>query len=527
MIRNLLAFYYRHPLWAIIFIALFIRLLAVFFSKGYGMHDDHFSVIEAAKSWADGTDYGNWLPWNQKIPRPEGHSFFYVGLHYLLFIAFKHTGISSPETQMLINRFLHAILSMVTVILGFRIVERYSNVRLAGYAGLLLAALWFMPFLSVRNLVEVVATPLLLWGLWILIRKDHSSTLDWLWAGVIVGLAFSVRFQTIIFAGGIGLVILFLKKWKPAFIFFAGILLSISAIQGVVDMIIWQRPFAELTEYIRYNLSHSGDYGTRNVLMYLEMIPMMLVPPLGLFLFAGAFIHWKSRLLLFIPTMLFLLFHTIFPNKQERFIFTVIPMFVMLGVIGWSEYSSRSVFWNRHQAWMKLTVILFIILNTLLLVPVTTAYSKKARVESALYLGRYKNLNSILIQEDRKSSAQMIPISYANHWFTAYLLGNRPDADSFRPDEISPLGRIHKEIYSLDFFRNKPETDLPQFVLFCGENNLNERISKVKILFPDLEYETRFDPGFVDNILFRINPVNYHVPLLLYRTNIGDYSELK
>ena len=55
----------RPALWRLTAIALAVRLLAAFFSQGYFAHDDHFLVIEAAQSWADGHDYNNWLPWNQ------------------------------------------------------------------------------------------------------------------------------------------------------------------------------------------------------------------------------------------------------------------------------------------------------------------------------------------------------------------------------------------------------------------------------------------------------------------------------
>ena len=63
--------YYRdHPLRTILFAGLFFRLLAVVFSQGYGMFDDHFLIIESAQSWVDGRDYSNWLPWNQAVEQP-------------------------------------------------------------------------------------------------------------------------------------------------------------------------------------------------------------------------------------------------------------------------------------------------------------------------------------------------------------------------------------------------------------------------------------------------------------------------
>ncbi|MCC7502787.1 MAG: hypothetical protein IT229_09680, partial [Flavobacteriales bacterium] len=71
---------------SLLLVALVPRLLAAFFAGGYFAHDDHFLVAEAARSWVDGFDYNDWLPWNQKgTPTPSGHSMFYVVLHYLLF----------------------------------------------------------------------------------------------------------------------------------------------------------------------------------------------------------------------------------------------------------------------------------------------------------------------------------------------------------------------------------------------------------------------------------------------------------
>ena len=73
------------PLALILFLAVTVRLLSVIFSKGFGMHDDHFLIIEASKSWVEGYDYNNWLPKKGvEGQQASGHSFFYVGIHLLL-----------------------------------------------------------------------------------------------------------------------------------------------------------------------------------------------------------------------------------------------------------------------------------------------------------------------------------------------------------------------------------------------------------------------------------------------------------
>ena len=48
----------------ILFFGLVVRLIAAVFSQGYGMHDDHFLIIEASTSWVYGYDYNGWLPWS-------------------------------------------------------------------------------------------------------------------------------------------------------------------------------------------------------------------------------------------------------------------------------------------------------------------------------------------------------------------------------------------------------------------------------------------------------------------------------
>ena len=70
------------PLVIIMGLAILFRLLAAIFAKGWGMLDDHFLIIEASQSWADGFDYNSWLPGSKDNIGPSGHNFFYPGIHY-------------------------------------------------------------------------------------------------------------------------------------------------------------------------------------------------------------------------------------------------------------------------------------------------------------------------------------------------------------------------------------------------------------------------------------------------------------
>ena len=517
--KTLRQFWNEKPFQSILIIALVLRLLAAFFSQGYGMHDDHFLVIEASQSWVDGTDYNNWLPQNQVNPKPEGHSFFYVGIHFLILSFFKLIGFENPAFKMLLIRLLHAFFSLLIVYYGYKITEKLSNKKTAIQVGLLLAVLWFMPFLSVRNLVEVVCIPFLMMGFWILLNApEHKKpNLQYLIAGLIMGLAFSVRFQTLIYIGGAGLVLLFEKRWKETFVFAFGALISIFAIQGVVDMFIWHRPFAELTEYIFYNLKHKDEYGTNNPLMYFEVIMGMLIPPIGILIFFGFFKEWKKQLMLFLPTFLFFLFHTIFTNKQERFGFTMIPFFVMLGLIGWNNFKDKSTFWQKRPKLLNGFWIFFWVINFVLLPVLTLTFSKKSRIEAMEYFYK-KPVKEILIEDTNRSSVYMFPSYYSGQWIRMYALSKEDIKDSTLYAKLKMYHHYFWEIPNKQYFVLHPEAK-PEYILFIGDANLKERVENLKHVFPNVSFVREADPGFMDNILYKLNPVNRNETIFIYKIN--------
>ncbi len=502
--KNLVAYYWQNkPLSLILFLAILFRIIAVIFSKGYGMFDDHFLVIESSQSWVDGYDYNNWLP-GSGAEKPTGHSFFYPGIHYLLFNTLEFLGLNDPQGKMYIIRFLHAALSLLIIVFGFRITQKLSNKDNAKVVGLLLAIFWFMPFLSVRNMVEIVCIPFLMWGTWLIIKEMEDKNRIWMFliAGAILGISFSIRFQTAIFAGGLGLVLLFQKKWKEPFVMAAGYLLAVFLIQGLIDIFIWGYPFAEVSEYVLYNSSSSNysKYITGSPwYTYILLICGILIPPVSFFLFFGFFRKWKKHLLIFLPTFLFLLFHSIYPNKQERFILSVMPFFIILGVIGWQEFTGISKYWNKHKKLLRSCWTFFWVLNTAILLIVSTTYSKKAMVESMYYLSDYQDKKYIVIDNSNEYGAPLMPRYYADEW-VGYIDVHR----SYTPEQINPI-------------HTQQEEYIPGFILFIEEENLLQRVERMKKVFPNLEYQATIQPGFIDKVMHWLNPINKNRVVVIYR----------
>lgn len=303
MIRRIKYFRDKHPFLFIMAIGMLFRFVAVIFSKGFGMHDDHFLVIDPAQSWVDGGDHYRWLPGTEGNTGPQGHSLFYVGFHYLFFKFVQLFGLHDPQLKMYLVRGIHALLSLLVISFGYRIASLISERKVAYKVALLLSVFWFMPFIGVRNLVEAVTIPFLMYGTLILLRQEiirkgnepgyHITS--FLVAGFFLGLGFSVRYQTIFYTGGLGLALLILGNWKGMLATAAGFVTSVVVFQGGIDFIVWRQPFAELIAYISYNINHAYSYNTMPWYHYGIVIFGLLIPPVSVMLLFGYFRLWKHQ----------------------------------------------------------------------------------------------------------------------------------------------------------------------------------------------------------------------------------------
>lgn len=478
----------------ILFVGLILRLIAAIFSKGYGMHDDHFLVIEASASWADGYDYNGWLPWSdQASGHPEGHSFTYVGLNFFFFAILKFFGIVNPMVQMLLNRIIHALLSMLVIYFGIKITEKISNRKNAVIVGWILACLWLMPILSVRNLVEITSAPFLLWGFWLAIREKQK--LDLLYAGMVIGFAISFRYQIGVFALGMAAYYFFKFQWQPFLLFCSGVLLTFIVTQGLVDYLIWGYPFAELLAYVTYNMNEGTGYlPNTNYFMYFYVLFGALLFPLGLLAFIGFFKTYKTQTLLFLPTIVFLVFHTLYPNRQERFVLTILPFVVILSILG-IEMLRTTDFWNK--AW-NFSWKAFWILNIPILLFLSFASTKLSRVEAMYSLyGLDQTGKSILLEASGDENTALMPKFYSKNWYYSFVS---------REDASQPLKVVDDWDYN--------------YIFFFGEDGLNERIAQYKVLYPKMALHQKCAPSGIDKLLRWMNPRNSNEYIEVWQTNL-------
>jgi hypothetical protein len=223
----------------------------------------------------------------------------------------------------------------------------------------------------------------------------------------------------------------------------------------------------------------------------------LTIPPLGLFLFIGMFNIKKKLLILFIPTILFFAFHSYFPNKQERFIMPIYPMYLILGYIGINnllEGKLRAKIWKQIY---KYSFIFFVVINIILLPFITTTYSKKARVEVMNFLYERNASGSILYEGTNKAGSKLLPQFYSGYWAKIQNIDNKSNYNTFEnmPDSVKPKF---------------------EYYLFYGNDRLEERKNRVEKIFGELKLENESAPGFVDWILNKLNPNNANDTIFIY-----------
>ena len=476
----------------ILFSALFVRLLAAIFSKGFGMYDDHFLVIEVAQRWVEGCN--DWFD----SGKASGHSIVYPGLHYILFYFLEKIGMSDPQQKMFIVRFIHAMYSMLIVWFGYLTALKLSDRNTARKVGMALALFWLLPFMSVRNLIEMVCIPPLVIGFYLAVTSENKKPSFWIVIGLVFGLSFMFRYQTLSILGCVPLVLFFQKKWMQGIYYSAGLLVSIFITQGLTDWIAWGAPFASFFHYVHYNTTSYQQYILQPWYNYILLILGVFIPPFSFLIFGGYLANWKKRALIFYPTLLFLSVHSYFPAKQERFILPILPFIIILGMIGWEEFYKKSSFGMNKRKLVQSFWAIFWVFNTILLLASTFHYSKKSRVESLTYLSKKKDVAAVIF-ENSKRGVPRPPQFYIHN----------PEIEIFKFSDTDSVETIRT---ALDTTAGAK----PNYIVFLTDRNLEKRKQRfADLLDARLLPETTISPSLMDQVLHALNP-KHNVNLTSY-----------
>jgi hypothetical protein len=485
----------KHPLLTVILVAAFLRLLSVLFSEGYMAHDDHFETVRIAWVWQhegmfeeDGS-----LRWEGKpeigVLRSAVYNLFLLGLMKVS-AALRVTHL---DTHMYFERLIHALLSMLPVVFGYRYLKEETDENTALAGGLILGAHFLMPFIAVRNLVEMVAADLLLPSLYFAHRgMKRESDRDMMIAAVFGGLAFMVRMHVALALILVPFAIVLQKRrWRQAAIFSAGIV-GMVALQGVID--IWTHGgfLNSVSNYIVGNMSQPPTIPAPWYRYALLLVGIM-IPPFSLLFIGSTFAPKviRNHLVLWSSFVLFVIGHSIVVNKQERFIIPVFPILVVLGCVGLFELARSNNWFARLRRVGMALWIWFAAVNLVLLVPFTINYGHRGAVDPMVYLSQQNDADAVLF--DCSERKKFLPYEY---W------------DYRKPNSVQllPTIGIDDAIKSGKATAQSP----PRYVVVFSDGFPDKQIQQLASTLGEYELVHHGEPSLIDLVLHRLNPKYNH-----------------
>ena len=456
-----------------VLIGLSLRLVAALFSQGYAMHDDHFVIEDGPFQWFL-PDHGGWF---HRV-EPPGHSVVYPSILYAILSSCMNIGITDPQSQMLVMRILHALFATLAIPLAVAIARKVGSERSAQLAALLVAVFWIFPFMSVRNLIEMMSIPPLMAGVFLTLRRH--STKDLILAGLAFAVAFMFRYHTALVPGTMVLVLAWQRQWRTASVLAAACIVSVSLTQGVIDMAVWGSFLAAPIAYVKSNLAGVNDYTSGPFYQYAVLIIGILIPPLSILLLYRVIADNRPKLRweLVLPIAVFVLAHSLIANKQERFILPIVPMLLVAAAVAWVD---RPLNVLKTSAWTQGSWITFWVANSVLLVLFTFSYSKRSRVESLTFLSHQPAVQRVAVVGDNIQAPSFylyprVPLMTVSSDTTSNTWASLA---TFHPTHI-----VFFDLASRDAFVLRTET----------------------VVGHRLQHLTDIDPGLLDVALYALNP---------------------
>lgn len=405
-----------HPLLTVILVAAILRLPAVFFSKGYMANDDHFETVMVADNWLHQGFYSDsgYLLWARSSPRSINRFPLYTFSLWSIMKGSQLLGAESLDSMMYVVRLMHALLSLISVWMAYRIIELVTgSPRWALIAGLVIAGHGLMPFLSVRTLIEVVSGHCLVAAFYFLYRyRFERQDKLLLLAGLLSGLALLIRLPV---AAAL-LPIPFMLWWSerrfwPGFQYCVGVLLMALA-AGVTDYFV-VGTFGQ-TMINQFLAGHEKLY---NVIpfIYPVVIFAFFIPPLSalaIYLTASRSI-WREHHLLILSLLSFMLIHSFIPNRQERFMIPIVPLLTVLFVLAFWYHKQENGFFFRMKRLRRSVIAVSLAINLSVLAVYTLNYSHRGLVEPLVILQKITPAPGIIFVAPE--GKERYPVYYAGH----------------------------------------------------------------------------------------------------------------
>ncbi len=315
----------------IFLLALILRLVAAYYCTGFNHPDEHFQILEPAYGLIHGDAY--WLKMWEFDSGIRSMVLPYFFSYIMKF--FYALGIEGGQSMSVALRTLMGCYSMVGFYYFYQSLLLFTKEKKTLILALFMVSIsWWQLYFSVRTMGESIAIPLMLMSFYLFLKEVKENQKNSFWHGLLLGVLFTIRFQSALWSFGIGLVLLWRKKISAATMLVLGFLV-VMMFFGAFDYSLHGTFLHSPLEYFRVNILEgvaSKQFGAdpwhRYITLFLRFFSLF-APVLLYFSFQSMrrlFIFW-------IPTLSFFLGHMMVSHKEDRFILPVLIFFLFFALL--------------------------------------------------------------------------------------------------------------------------------------------------------------------------------------------------
>lgn len=449
-----------------IYWGLFFHLLAIIFSVGFYTHDEQREVLQVVGHALGFYDDSYLSIQYHGMIRSWLHPLMYIwpGKMWAIFLK------PNPFHLAVLFRFISAAIGVASLWALYKCFEeRFKEEIYQSWYFLFAGLLWFLPFLHVRTANENLCTSFFIFGLYYLVKDASVSGLKKsVWAGLLFGASFMLRFQMCVMIASSVLWFLIFRKysWKKYFVLTFSFFVFVG-IATAIDSYYYGKLTFTPYNYFYLNIiqKYAASFGVTPWYDYFVQSFRYGAPPLSLF-FIGVFlllwIRFAGSLLTWI-TLPFFIVHCLIGHKEFRFIFPII--FFLPAIL---PYIIQELRINVKKSW----IILFQVINVPLLIwfSMTPAsnlmkyyehlYYKSEPVTKVYVSGEFEDFTKFYLKNDIKyvffkmDEIPALAKSDAYTYFLARTLNERNEVLKQSQCHID-FSLFPKWIYELEFIKKR------------------------------------------------------------------------
>lgn len=341
----------------LIVIALLLRLSAAFFSHGYNHIDEHFQVLEPAFGLVHGYSIQFW-EWER-----GARSWLAPGAFSYAIRFFESQGVTDSLQMASCLRAVTGIFST----LGIWFLWLLARELLPRTPALwVLAFFTFWPrfiYLGVHPLSETLCAPLIYIAIYLAWKSQKNAWLAFV-AGSLLVIASFLRIPAVLLVFSTAVFMALLPSKRPLQAFLLGSLVMGVGL-GFFDRMTWGQWFQSPLQYLKFNLwegQSTAQFGHQPWHRYITSIFRYFQPLMAILLLFGFFLssRWaltketsfkEVRLWIFLAALFIFFFaiHSLIGHKEDRFIYPVIPLFVICAAPALAKFMKDYRF-SRHFA---------------------------------------------------------------------------------------------------------------------------------------------------------------------------------